>query len=369
MKVVALGASGNAGREIVRLLVPRLDASDEVVVAGRNEARLAQTEAVAEGPARVSVARVDIEDAAAVRRVVDGADAVVVTVSRPDLVGSLAATVLDAGADWLDTMLGTPAKYAALGDLAPRIEDAGRCFVTDAGFHPGLPAALVRWAADRLDEIHEADVMGGLRIDWEADSLADSTVTEFLDTFRDYRLDAFVDGRRRPLRWAECPRVDFGSPIGEKTCAPMPLAEMDALPDLYPTLRRCGFYISGFGPLMDYVALPVIMVMARVHALRGAAVRFTRWSMGRLGSAPPPHRLDVRLTASGTLAGEPATASVRVSGDDAYLLTAAPAVACLGRMLGGRGRPGLHLQALLVEPEEFLDDLAAMGLAVERTSP
>jgi saccharopine dehydrogenase (NAD+, L-lysine-forming) len=311
-----------------------------------------------------------VEERAGVRAVVDGADLVVVCVSRPDLVGELARVVLDAGADWLDTLLSTASKHLALKELQARIESRGSCFVTDGGFHPGLPAVLVRWAAGRLEEIHEADVMGGMRLDWRAETLADSTVAEMLDEFADFDLNTWIDGQRRSLRYSECPSVDFGPPIGKKSCVPMPLAEMEVLPQLYPSLRRCGFYISGFSPAMDYLALPVLMAMARFAALRPATIRLTRWSMARLASAPPPHRLVIQLTAVGTSAGEPATATVRVSGDDGYLLTAAPAVACARRLLAHTDRkPGLQLQAHVVEPQPFLDDLVTLGLEVEtRTS-
>jgi saccharopine dehydrogenase (NAD+, L-lysine-forming) len=366
MRIVALGASGNAGREIAVLLGPGLAAGDDLVLAGRDPARLERTRAAVTGPARVSVERVDVEAAASVRRLVEGADLVIVTVSRPDLAGDLARIVLEADADWFDTMLSTAAKLAALRELHAEIGRKGRCFVTDGGFHPGVPAALVRWAATQLEEIREADVMGGMRLDWLADTLSDSTVAEMLDEFDDFDLATWVDGERRPLRWSECPTVDFGPPIGRKTCMPMPLAEMDILPRMHPSLRRCGFYISGFSPLMDYAALPVIMGLARFARLRPLTIRFTRWSMGHLASYPPPHRLVLRLTATGHNDGTPARAVVTVSGDDGYLLTAAPAVACLRRVLDGTiRRPGLHLQAHLVEPGPFLGDLAALGLQVE----
>jgi saccharopine dehydrogenase (NAD+, L-lysine-forming) len=366
MRVVMLGASGNAGREIAVLLAPGLAAGDELVLAGRDPAKLRRTREAVAGPAQVGTASVDATDAAAVRALVTGADLVVVTVSRPDLVGDLARIVLDAGADWFDTLLSTPTKLKALRALSGEVRGRGRCFVTDGGFHPGVPAALVRWAAGQLDEPVEADVVAAMRMDWRAATLADSTVAEMLEEFTDFDLVAWVDGRPRRLRWQECPRVDFGPPIGVKSCVPMPLAEMDALPRLYPGLRRCGFYIGGFGFAMDYLALPVLMAMAKAPRLRPATHRLARWSFARLASSPPPHRLVLRLDARGTRAGAPATASVSVSGDDGYLLTAAPAVACLRGMLDGSlRRPGLHLQAHLVEPEGFLRDLAGLGLTVE----
>ncbi len=366
MKVVLLGASGNAGREIARLLGPSLASEDEVVLAGRDPEKLAVTSAVVAGPARVSVAIVDATRAAEVRDVVAGADLVVVTVSRPDLVGELARIVLDAGADWFDTLLCTRTKWDALRALEPEINRSGRCFVTDGGFHPGLPAALVRRAGGQLDDLIEADVVGAMRLDWRADTLADSTVSEMIGEFTHFDMTTWTEGERRKLRWSQCPTIDFGPPIGKKSCVPMPLLEMDALPALFPGLRRCGFYIGGFSTAMDYVALPILMVMSKVPALRSATIRLTRWSMGRLASYPPPHRLVVRMEATGQRNGGPATATVSVAGDDGYLLTAAPAVACIRRVLGGSIRaPGLHLQAHLVDPELFLADLAAFGLEVE----
>lgn len=368
MKVVLLGASGNAGREIARLLVPSLASEDEVVLAGRDPGKLSVTRAVVSGPARVSVAVVDVTRGAEVGDAVAGADLVVVTVSRPDLVGELARTVLDAGADWFDTLLSTEAKWEALRALEPEILGSGRCFVTDGGFHPGLPAALVRWAGGQLDELIEADVVGAMRMDWRADTLADSTVSEMVGEFTHFDMTTWVDGERRKLRWSQCPTIDFGPPIGRKTCVPMPLVEMDALPEMFPGLRRSGFYIGGFSPAMDYVALPVLMAMSEVPALRPATIRLTRWSMRRLASYPPPHRLVVRLDARGQRQGRPATATVSVGGDDGYLLTAAPAVSCIRGMLDGSiRRPGLHLQAHLVDPEPLLADLRAFGLQVETT--
>ena len=367
MRIVALGATGHAGTEIVRLLAPRLAVTDELVLAGRNPAKLAATAAEVSGPVRLSTAVVDATDHDAVRTLFDGAQLVIVTVSRPDLVGRLAELAIEAGADWIDTMLSTPTKLEALDALSERITEAGLCFVTDAGFHPGLPAALVRWAGARLDELVEADVHAGMHVDWKADELSDSTVAEMLDEFDDFTMETWIEGRRRPLRWSECPTVDFGPPIGRQQLVPMPLAEMDDLPQQYPGLRRCGFYICGFGPAMDYLALPVIAVMAKLARLRPVTIRFTRWCFTRLANQKPPHRLVVRLDATGRRGGQPASVSVSVAGADSYLITAAPVVACLSQLIDGSvRRPGLHCQAQLVEPNRLLDDLAEFGLEVNR---
>ncbi|HQY99122.1 MAG TPA: saccharopine dehydrogenase NADP-binding domain-containing protein [Propionicimonas sp.] len=365
MRIVLLGASGNAGREIARLLSPSLGAGDQLVLAGRDPGRLAATAAVVSGPAAVLIEQVDATVDEEVRRLVAGATLVVVTASVPERIGALARMVAEAGADWMDTLLSSPAKLAALRALEPELRANGCCFVTDGGFHPGLPAAMVRWAGGRLDDLETADVYGGMRLDWRAETLAGSTVAEMLHEFDHFDLVTWIDGTNRKLKMSECPKVDFGPPIGAKTCVPMPLAEMDLLPKLYPTLNRSGFYIAGFSPAMDYVALPILMAMLKVPALHPLAARFTRWSFRRLASYPPPHRMVLRLDATGLLDGSPATASIEVAGDDGYFMTAAPVVACLRRLLDGSVRlPGLWLQAHVVPAETYFADLADLGLAV-----
>jgi saccharopine dehydrogenase-like NADP-dependent oxidoreductase len=305
MRIVLVGASGNAGREIARLLTPGLSADDEVVLTGRNKDRLAATAAQSCGPATVRVEIVDVEDDASVRRLVAGAGLVIVTASVPQRIPALARIVAEAGADWYDTLLSSRTKLGALRELEPLLRSSGLCFVTDGGFHPGLPAAMVRWAAGRIDALETAVVYGGMRLDWRAETLADSTIAEMLTELTDFDMTTYVDGAWRELKWAQCPTVDFGPPIGRKSCVPMYLAEMESLPTDIPTLRRCGFFVGGFSPLMDYVALPVIMGLARVPALQRMTVALTRWSFGHLANDPPPHRLSIRLEASGLRGGSP----------------------------------------------------------------
>lgn len=366
MRIVAVGGAGNAGRAITGLLGPFLNAADHLVLAGRDLQRLDHAASMIETPATISTARLELPDAARTAKVIAGADAVVVTASRPDLIGELADKAIEAGADWIDTLLSTPSKSATLAARAAKITAARRCFVTDGGFHPGLPAVLVHWAGEQYDQLLQADVMAGLRADWRADSLSDSTVEEMLSEFTDFDLTTWIDGGRHTLRSRQLPRVDFGEPIGRKVVVPMPLAEMDSLPERYPGIQRCGFYISGFSPAMDYLALPVLMGMAKVPAWHRATVRATRWSMAHLASSPEPHRLVLRSQGVGVRDGQIMTSFVAVSHADGYRLTAAPVVACLRRILDGRNRtPGLHRQADFVPPSEFLPDLAELGLDVE----
>jgi saccharopine dehydrogenase (NAD+, L-lysine-forming) len=64
-------------------------------------------------------------------------------------------------------------------------------------------------------------------------------------------------------------------------------------------------------------------------------------------------------------ADRPLHVRLRLIHEDGYFLTTAAAAACLLQYLDGSIRtPGLHLQALAVEPGRFLDDLRRLGVSV-----
>ncbi len=75
----------------------------------------------------------------------------------------------------------------------------------------------------------------------------------------------------------------------------------------------------------------------------------------------PPYGAVLRMDAQG-----PGRAFVMtVAHDDAYFLTAAPAVACLQQVFDGAiCKPGLWRQGNLVEPVRVFADLAHLGVRV-----
>ena len=56
---------------------------------------------------------------------------------------------------------------------------------------------------------------------------------------------------------------------------------------------------------------------------------------------------------------------MRLAHDDAYVLTAVPAVACLLQYLNGSiQQPGLWFQANVVEPIQFFKDIERLGVSI-----
>jgi saccharopine dehydrogenase (NAD+, L-lysine-forming) len=367
-RIVILGGYGNTGRAVARLLLEHSRA--DLVLAGRDPtkaSRAAEDLNRAFGTARVRGAEADASRSESLRTVLDGASMVVAASSTSAHAATVARAALDAGADYMDPQYSTR-KLESLRSLEPSIVAAGRCFVTDAGFHPGLPAVLVRYAASRLESIRLARAASVIQIDWKALEFSPATLEEMVSEFADYRSLHYRDGRWRSMGWLESFApiwVQFGHGFGRRYTMPMFLEEMRPLPSMFPSLVETGFFVGGFNPVVDFVLMPVGMGLMKLAPQRGAAMfgKLLEWGLREF--TRPPYGTLLQLEAEGERDGRPVRLTIEVAHVDGYLLTAAPMVACLLQMLDGSARrPGLHFQALLAEPARLLKDIQAMGVEV-----
>ncbi|GAH65325.1 unnamed protein product, partial [marine sediment metagenome] len=234
--ILILGGYGNAGLAIARLLLEWTGA--RLALAGRDHSRAIEAAAelnsqfVQKDPPgkgfRVSGLQADASNEYDLKRALVGVDLVVVASSTARYAREVASAALAAGVDYLDIQYST-AKVKALRSMASEIEGAGHCFITDGGFHPGVPAALVRYAGDNIDHLERAVVGCALRVDWKAFTVGDETAEEFMSEMLDYQLLFYKDGQWRKARmWRmkDFLRMDYGEPIGRPYAAPMLLEEM-----------------------------------------------------------------------------------------------------------------------------------------------
>lgn len=354
-QTVVVGGYGNAGRKIVQLLLEHT--AEQVVVAGRDLSR-AQRLVDTLGADRLHPRRVDVTRPTSLRAALDEAGALIVAAgTSADWRVSL-ESALDAGCHQLDIQIGS-AKNTALRARDAQVRDAGVSVITDCGFHPGVPAAMVRLVAARLPNLTTAVVSSWIGINWrELSPFADSTVTEMVSEFADYRYEALVEGRwQAPRRtWA----VVFPEPVGRQKVAAMGLDEMRAVAAEVSTLTDTGFYVGGFSTPVTYGVIPVVYAGMKLAPQLSARPmgHLLDWGLRRFSRPPYGTVLQLDAAAGGT----PARPVLRLSHTDAYLLTAAPVVATVRQLLAGPTRPGVHLQGVYVDPPAFFADLAAMGV-------
>ena len=362
-KILILGGYGLTGKPLARHLLRQSPV--ELVIAGRNLDKAAAFAAQlnAEFPGgRVTAARADAASAESLRDALRGVDLLVVAAPTTQHAGTVARAALDSGVDYLDVQLDA-GKLAVLQALAPEIERAGRCFITEAGFHPGLPSAMVRWAAARLDRLDSAVTAGYLNMGQALPYT--EAVDELMQAFKDYQAQVFKDGAWTKPGSYELRKVDFGGAIGLRTCYSMFFEEMRDLPRQYPSLRELGFYMAGSNWLTDWVITPVVMLGLKLAPVRGVRPmgKLMWWGMQHLGR--PPYTVLLKVEATGEKNGQPARVELTVSHPDGYELTAVPVAACLMQWLDGSARkPGLWMMGHLAEPLRLFEDMQRMGVEV-----
>lgn len=362
--VAVIGACGNTGRGICRLLASRGDV--RLTIAGRSATRLAHlaSELQRRATHSIGVLRPDVERAIEVPA---GVDLVVNASSVTALAPAIARAAIVAGADAFDTNLSSPGKWSGLRALSPAIEAAGRSVVTDCGLHPGVPGALVRWLAAEGLQLRSAQVGGAFALDWSSLEFSDAAVEDFANELTTMDPSALVAGTWR-RSFALQRRIDFGALIGRRTCTPMLMGEIRELPDAMPTLQDAGFYVAGFGWAVDYLAMPACTLLARAGGK--ARMLAGRMALAALrGWTGPDRYAVVLLDANGSTAvGDVRHVRVRVAADDAYALTSACVVASVEQWLDGRRLPGLWTQAAYVMPGAFFRRIGELGATVSVTS-
>jgi hypothetical protein len=355
--IYILGGYGATGRLLVKHLLAQTKVN--LIVAARN---LDKAQALTDelGSSRVTAKQVDAADHSALRDSLRGADLCLVAAPTTRHTRTVIRACLDAGVDYLDVQL-SASKLAALRSARAEIERAGRCFVTEAGFHPGLPSAMVRFAAGRLDVLESALTAGYLNM---ADLPYTEAVDELMEAFKDYQAQVFKDGAwTKPSAW-DMRKFDFGPDVGQRMCYSMYFEEMRALPELYPSLKETGFYISGVNWLADLLVTPIVMMGLKLAPQRGLRPlgKLMWWAMGQ---TRPPYLVALKVEAKGQLNGQPARVSARLAHPDGYELTAIPVVAFLLQYLEGSARcTGLHMMGQLADPVRLFDDMQRMGVEI-----
>ena len=257
--ILILGAYGGTGKVLCRRLLEETDVN--LIVAGR---RADNARALAEAlnrecaGQRAAYVFADASDRQSLAKAFSGVSMVLDATAAIPHVQAIAEETLSAGADFLDFHFERKI-FPLLQDLEPSIRAAGRCFITQAGFHPGLPAPFIRYAARFFDSCKAATI--GMAMNQEIEKA--ESIYELVDMLADYKADIFENGAWRAASATDVRTFDFGVRFGPRICYPIQLEEMRALPDMLH-LEQTGVYVAGFNGFVDYFVIPLAMLLFRI---------------------------------------------------------------------------------------------------------
>ncbi len=357
--MLILGGYGNAGKAIARLILQETAAN--VVIAGRGSepAQKLCAELNQRFPGnRVSARRADAADPASLEKAFAGVDMVIVTAATPQYAKPIAQAALAADCDYLDILVQSEV-VSALTSLADAIAQSGRIFITQGGFHPGLPAVFIRQAAPYFDQYRKANI--SMAMNAHIESL--ESVYEIIHEVGESKTIHFKNGKWVRAGWNDFIRTDFGPPFGKRICYPLQMEELKPLPAMFG-LEETGVYVAGFNWFVDNLVFPLILLFHTVKKGLGVRLlaRLFRWGINTF-SIKSEGAVFV-LDAEGTKEGKPRQVRITASSNDGYFFTAAPVVACLLQYLDGALKPELGLMGNVVDNARLMRDLERMGVCV-----
>ncbi len=363
-QLLIFGGYGNAGKLLSSCLL-RYTRNTRVIIAGRDMVKagnFADKLKILYPVERVSHVYCNAFDKNSIIKALKNVDMIVVAASSLHFVRNIAEAAIETQTDYYDIQLSLPHKNDYLRSIESRILSEERTFITDGGYHPGVPGAMIHWSSQQLAGLETANIYAALRMNWRELKFSSSTISEMLEEFEYFDNSVYENNEWKKPKWSESTYYDFEDNFHELQCTPMMMEEIKLAPDKTPGLKNTAFYISGFNKFVDYFLLPIIWFGVKYlpSSFRKPLGGLFRWGL-RFGKPP----FGVKLVSE--CSGKSGSCKLQMFHEDGYLMTVIPVVACLKQYLKGTIPTGLHLQAWAVNPDNFFDDISEMGIDVKLT--
>ncbi len=363
-----LGGYGNTGKLVAELLLKETDC--KIIIAGRSSDKsklLADKLNLLNPNNRVYFQGLDASNKEQMKTAFKKVDMVLVCSSTLDYYKQIIDTAIEEGIDYYDINI-SEQKNQYIMSRNEEIIRKNLCFVTDGGFHPGVPAAMVNYASNKYEEIEKANVYGLMKLNWKEYNFSKETILEFVNEFQNYNAAIFKNKKWRKAKTSDFIKIDFGKPYGKHRLYPMNLDEMKELPGKYMSLNETGFYVSGFNWFVDLFVLPFAIITLKLFGKRALNIVGKVFVKGLKGFTNPPYGIILKLNSEGIINGEQRKYEMKLIHENGYIVTAVPIVAFLKQYLNGTAKKtGVWYQANIVEPEQFFDDIRKMGVNIEES--
>jgi len=357
--VLLLGGYGGVGRTLARFLLK--ETRIDIVIAGRRKETADELAATLnrEFPDnRVTSRYADATNQASLIEAFRDVQMVIVLTTTPDHIMQIGQAALISGCDYLDILVSESTLHD-LEELSSSIEQQKRTFITQAGFHPGLPAVFIRYGAQYFDKYEKAVVSMAMNARFERAE----QVVEIISIVSEFNADIYKAGVWKKATYKDAITVDMGNRFGKIQLFPIQMAEIKKMPEMY-NLSETGVYVSGFNWFVDYLVLPIILVTQKIKkgSALGLLTKLFTWGVNTFSS---PYQGVVFINeAEGIRDDKKKQVRIVAEHDDAYHFTAIPVVAFLKQYFDGLLPSGLWMMGHVVDEKALFSDMEKMGVKI-----
>ena len=358
--ILILGGYGGVGKNLSENLLRHTDA--DLTVSGRNPEKAESVAASlrVQFPGRdIHSSPADAADKSSLLEAFKNTDLAIVTATAPDHMATIAEAALETKTDLIDILV--------RGDVVDKLEkyrelivSGGRTFITQAGFHPGLPAPFIRYAKDRFDEYRTANIVMAMN----ALFAKPESTYEIIHEVGEGNAHILKDGKWKKANYKDAVKVKFSEEFGEKTCYPLQMRELYSL-DKELGLSNMGVYSAGFNSFVDNFVFPMAMLLMMIHKGAGKKIsgRLMHWGIRKYYNGKPG--VEFRLMAEGMKDGKKVHYTLEASSGDPLAFTSLSVIACLKQYLDAEhAKPGLYLMGNYVYANKIITDLKQMGIQI-----
>ncbi len=356
--ILILGGYGGVGRSLSRLLLKETQV--DIIISGRRKEKAEEyaTQLNKEFPGnRVASRYADASNQESLIKAFQDVQLVIVLTTTPNFIKQIGQAALVSGCDYLDILV-SESTFHDMDELAS-IQRQKRIFITQAGFHPGLPSVFVRYGAQYFDRYDRAIIAMAMNARFERAEQA----AEIIPLVSEFKAEIFKAGSWRKATYRDVINVEMGNRFGNMKLFPIRMEEIKLTQKMF-NLRETGVYVSGFNWFVDYFVMPFIMLTQKIKKglATGLLLKLFTWGVNTFSS---PYQGVVFLNeAEGMKDGKKIKVRIVAEHDDAYFFTAIPVVACLKQYLEGTLPTGLWMMGHVVDEKRLFSDMEKMGVKI-----
>jgi hypothetical protein len=360
-KILILGGYGGVGKSISENLRKHTDV--EISIAGRNFEKsdnYAKTLKEKFSDRKIFSVYADASQKESLIKAFKDIDLVIVTTTTPDHIATIAEAAIETESDMIDILV--------RGDVVDTLEsyrstiiEKGRIFITQAGFHPGLPAPFIKYGRDHFDKLNSASVVMAMNAIFEKPE----STHEIIHGIGENNAKLLKDGAWKKATYQDALKIKFSDNFGIRQCFPLQMRE------IYPLqkeldISNLGVYSSGFNAFVDNFVFPLIILLQHIKKGLGTKVcgKLMHWGIKKYNNNKPG--VEFRLMANGIINGIEKKYTLEANSNDAFEFTSLAVIACIKQYLDNTiNSPNLYLMGNIVDYIRIINDLKNMGILIK----